>query len=724
MEYTKEGITSMSTDTTKWQEFSPQGTYLLHTPNTPGSWKNVLFNDEYVLNLSQRLTGVGSRVENIKQVGIFQEERSFFLKTSQRSYRLFAGEGTSYEAEYDLGSNKITETFPGTKVQFRVLVPTKGKQEAWSITVENTADEAEIYDLFCHFPFVNNGPMGGECRMDESGYFVYKFSFPYHVFYEDMEKVKDNYAYTYIISNRTITSYAGSAQEFWQQDNPYALPLSVEQGNCTDVPGEGDDLAATLHFRLSLAPGEKEEIQLLLGSAVEKKEIQKLVEQKPAFDEMLQQVRTLWQERCEAYHIETPFTELNHLCNRWFLKQAVYQSRLNRSSVYCPVRNQLQDALGYSMVEPEEALKIALKVLRRQHRNGYLKQWYMVDGSPERDLCKIEHSDACIWLLLCITEIIQNTGDKNHFSQVAPYMDDEQGDTVLEHLKQAARYMYSQVGTHGLCLFKDGDWTDPINGAGRGGKGESVWNSMALIFAIRQLTRIFPDQELQHMADEMEHRVNTHCWDGSWYIAGFDDEGKPFGCNTDAEAQLFLNTQTWAFIAGIVPKEKIDTLVKSIESLRVPFGYRLLSPAFSGWNPTWGRISIKQKGTTENGSVYCHASMFKALGDCMRGDTDAALDTILMTLPVNPENPPERNLQLPLYVPNYYFGEEGPNFGKSSCHSMTGSNAWLLWVMLQYILGIKTTVDGIHSDSHLPQRLQGTKVSRKYRGEIYYFSLI
>lgn len=111
-------------------------------------------------------------------------------------------------------------------------------------------------------------------------------------------------------------------------------------------------------------------------------------------------------------------------------------------------------------------------------------------------------------------------------------MDEEKGDTVLEHLKQAVRYMYSQVGTHGLCLFLDGDWTDPINGAGRGGKGESVWNSM------------------------------------------------------------------------------------------------------------------------------------------------------------------------------------------------TGSNAWLLWVMLQYILGIKTTVDGIHTDSHLPQRLQGTKVSRKYRGEIHYFSLI
>jgi cellobiose phosphorylase len=74
-----------------------------------------------------------------------------------------------------------------------------------------------------------------------------------------------------------------------------------------------------------------------------------------------------------------------------------------------------------------------------------------------------------------------------------------------------------------------------------------------------------------------------------------------------------------------------------------------------------------------------------------------------------------------LFVPNSYFSIEGPNFGKSTRKSGSGTNAWMLWVMLKYILGVKATINGITFEDNLPECLKGTKVTVKFRDEFYRF---
>lgn len=701
--------------------FLDNGNYVINTANTPEAYITELFNDEYVLELSQRLKGGSFRVDRYNQVAVFEKDRSFYLAEEKGVHRLFQGEGRRHQVEFHPGYVNGKEEFDGFCVEVNVFVPVEGKREFWKICVTNTDVVSKQVNLFCHYPITLSGPMGGECRLEKEKNYVYKYSFPYHVFYEEMEKVKDNFAYSYVLSDTAPISYDGKGQAFKGCDNPLEMPVAVKKGSCSNCPGEAKDLAASLHYAIDLMPGESKSVILVLGTVVKKEEIDELAASFPSYEEELERVKKLWETRLSTYHIETPYKEVNHLFNVWFPMRATYLTRLNRGSAYCPVRNQLQDALGYSMVEPEEALKYALDVLRKQKSTGYIKQWNMVDGSAPQKLCKIEHSDGPIWLILCLTEIIQNTGKIDHFQQLEPYSDCDLKESILEHLRKAALYMDSMVGAHGLCLFLDGDWTDPINGAGRGGKGESVWNSMALICAIKQLTALFPDEELTAIAERHAKNINQYCWDGKWYIAGFDDEGVPFGRSTDEEARIFLNTQSWAFIADIVPEENRDILKESIETLKTPFGYLLLAPALTKWNPVWGRVSLKMKGTGENGSVYCHASMFKALGDCMRGDKEMAFNTLFDTLPVNGANSPDVSYQLPLFVPNSYFSIEGSNYGKSTRKSGSGTNAWMIWVMLKHILGVQTTVNGISFENNIPKCLEGTKVTVKFRDEVYQY---
>lgn len=694
---------------------------MVNNPCTPIPYQTSLFNDEYVMDLTQRLKGSSYRIKDYNRITVLERDRSFYISEENGCHRLFQGEGSNYGVEYDLGGVTATESYNGFHVEAKTFVPVEGKREFWKLTVTNTGDKSSVFNLFCHFPIFHTGPMQGSCNWNEEENYIYKYAFPYHVFFEEMEKVREDYPYTYVISDCKITSFDGCGHAFTGYDNPFIMPVAVKKGMCSNCPGIGRDLKATAHYRLEVAPGESSSVTMVVGCAIKEEEIKALAAKVPSFEEEYVKVERLWEKRCGEYHIETPYTEINHLFNKWFKKEATFLTRLNRNSNRCPIRNQLQDAMGYSFVEPMEAFEYAMKVLRRQHFNGYSKQWIMADGAPEAGLCKLEHSDGPIWLILCITEIINNIGDKELFYHEEAYADRDVKESVFEHLRKAALYMSTQVGVHGLCLFLDGDWTDPINGAGRGRKGESVWNSEALVYAIRQLTAIFPDEELTAIADKLAENINKYCWDGKWYIAGFNDEGIAFGTSKDKEARLFLNTQTWAFIAGIVPEERKAVLRESIETLKTPFGYLLLDPALTSWDPNWGRVSVKQAGTNENGSVYCHASMFKALGDCMQGEKTKAFETLLSTLPVNAQNPPEKNLQLPIFVPNCYIGLKGANFGKSSARGNTGTNAWMIWVMLKHILGVKTSVEGISFDNSIPSCLEGTKITRKFRGEIYEF---
>ncbi len=291
--------------------------------------------------------------------------------------------------------------------------------------------------------------------------------------------------------------------------------------------------------------------------------------------------------------------------------------------------------------------------------------------------------------------------------------------------------MSKHLGQHGLCLMGDGDWNDPINGVGRLGKGESTWSTLALIYGIDSMLE-FTREKGDHAAEDrlnqlrqaLDVAVNTHCWDGNWYVAGIDDYGIPVGSQADNN-RLFLNAQTWAILTGTARGERLSAVMKSLERLDTPFGPLLIDPPFSEWDGRWGRVSIKKSGTTENGSVYCHASMFKAFADAVIEDGNALYGVISRTLPTNPENPPEINLQLPLFVSNYYYGlRDSAHFGRSSGHYGTGTGAWLLMAAVEELLGVKATVHGIEMKPCLPDEWREASCERTFREARYKIKII
>ena len=696
-------------------------TYVISTAFTPLVWNNFLFNDGYLLNLSQRMQGVGETLSPVfSRESVIGAERKFYVKKDGKVTELLRENGTFYECEQRLYESVVNEKFACFDTSIRAFVPTEGTYEVWSVTLKNTGNDKGLFSLYSYVPFEKGTCMAQTTDFDRENNYAFKTGFPFYTFYEDYEKMKAKIKFAYMYSDVKADAYECNISRFFGAEDHAIIPKSILNDKLSCGMSQNEFGCGAMQHDIALEAGESRTINFIIGVESKREDIRTNVD----IDAQYRKVKELWAQRVESFSVETPDKELNYILNFWIKKQSTFLGKLNRASTYCPIRNQLQDAMGYSFVDPEDAFRVILNVIKNQEYNGYIKQWVMTDGSAPQKLCLLKHSDAAIWLILCFVEIINKTGKDEYFDILLPYIDSDEKEPLYVHLQKAALDMANTVGEHGLCLMLDGDWTDPLNGPGRLGKGESTWNTLGLIYAIRRLNQFRYSQELEKIADKLDNAVNEHCWDGEWYVAGIDDFGKPYGSHNDEEAKQFLNAQTWAVFSGVAKGERLETIMKSMELLHIDFGYRLFAPEFTKYNETWGRISVKHPGTTENGAVYCHSNMFKALADCAYGDGDKAWRTVLDILPHNPKNPTEKNLQLPTFIPNYYFTLKGENYGRTSNNYGTGTIAWLVWVVLEHMLGVQATVDGIKTvKTCMPKEWKSVKVTRKFQGKIYEFTV-
>lgn len=703
--------------------------YEILTPATPAPWKNCLYNDGYYLELDQMLQGGGYLVEDYNRKPCISMERYFYLadrKTGEvwnPNFTPLAKEYDSYSCIHGMWKTELKSVQQKIAASIRAMVPVTGERELWSISLQNQSEETREISLYTMFGFYDHGVMGGECSYDAASSVIVKYAFPYHTLYEEKELVEKQKAYLYLFSDRKPDSVDMSRRRFFGNQGKLGIPQGIKNGALSGIPGEAEDFCGALAYDFCLKPGETIEVFLEAGAAVSREQI---LERKGQFDKAhvekeIAALRDAWEELLDTFYMETPDENLNAFGNYWLKKQITLLTRQNRGSSYCPVRNQLQDAMGYAMLCPGEAENYLFDAMKLQQTNGFIQQWHDTTGAPPRGLCLLNHTDGPVWLVIAVEVLIRQSGDSGMLSRMIPYADGTDG-TVLEHLTRALYYLLEQTGEHGLCLMGDGDWNDPINGVGRKGKGESVWLSMALVYAIRRMLPYFGKdskewKELSAAAEDMKQAINEQAWSEKWYAAAIHDDG---GCIGDRNDRLFLNTQSWAILSGVADAEKKRILAESLQELETPFGPLILYPPFQEWDSRWGRISVKKAGTTENGSVYCHASMFLAYARAMERDGDGLYEIIAKTLPVNPGNLPDKNLQVPIYLPNYYYGlRESDNFGRSSQHYGTGSAAWMQMLIMEELLGVKAELAGIRLQPLLPAAWNEVRCRKKYKRAVY-----
>lgn len=618
----------------------------------------------------------------------------------------------------------------GLDCRLRVELPHDGLAERWELRIRNEGGAKRSFALTTAFPLGFPGLLDQQAVYEaEAGGIVMRY-FPYYVAIDDYYKLAKRRNITFVLADKEPASWCASQAAFLGFGD-WSRPEAVTRPSLGDVPLRYAEGIAAMQYKPRLAPGEHFSLTLLVGPAADDGEV-KAVRKKHFSEgagEALAHAHRAWKAEFPApMRIETPDAEFDHYVNHWLPDRVLRVGRTLRFNPSPQARNALQDAMAASLMDPATSRRWFVKLWEHQRPDGFLPHGLPMRPDAEiMPITKIPHKDSGVWAAPAIVCYLLETDDWSLLDEVRPFADGEEA-TVYEHVNRALRWILADRTERGLSRIGQGDWNDPLNMVGPREKGESVWLTQALAYALDEWAPVAERRgdadwaaACRREADACRRVVNELAWDGAWYRRATTDAGRWLGAADCPEGRVFLNTQSWALISRAAPADRLDALRAAVaEHLDTPAGPMLLAPSFPGMREDVGKIALKTPGTGENGSVYCHAVVFWAYGLFQYGEADDAWRNLRRLLPGGKEGVPvEKAGQLPLYIPNFYRGSQYPEVAGQSSHSPnTGTSAWYLRTVSEGLFGIEPRLDGIRIRPRLPAHWLGARVERRIRGAL------
>jgi len=364
-----------------------------------------------------------------------------------------------------------------------------------------------------------------------------------------------------------------------------------------------------------------------------------------------------------------------------------------------------------------------LRLLTYQYRDGHAVHAYFPEDkqAPWTSV----HSDDHLWLVNLVWALVSETGDLSLLDRKTVWLDGGEA-TVWDHLKAALGFTMGQLGAHGLPLTLKSDWNDCLGKFARAGKGETVMVAqqalvdLDLMTKLAELTGRKADVAELALADSQLRKTLEGCaWDGQWWKRGFDDNGDPIGSSASPQAQIWLNSQSWAVLCGLgsagQQRQGMDSAYRRLDTAR---GLKKIDPSFPSYPDTLDVFAGYSPGAGENGAIFCHANTWAIMADALLGNTDRAWQLFLKLVPHNALT--EAGLDVyqaePYAWASSILGPENPGFGRAVVPHVTGTAAWMDIAATQYLLGLRPEPEGLRLDPRLPKTWKGCTVRRRFRG--------
>ncbi|MFN3134617.1 MAG: GH36-type glycosyl hydrolase domain-containing protein, partial [Candidatus Kryptonium sp.] len=497
--------------------------------------------------------------------------------------------------------------------------------------------------------------------------------------------------------------------------------------------GNSYDAIASLGVNTLLEPGEEKEIIFTLGAIIEDFEsAEELIKKYKSIQQVnieLDKVKSKWKEIVDVLYVQTPDESLNVMVNAW-LKYQTISGRLWGRSAYYQIggaygfRDQLQDSLLFLYIDPEKTKQQIILHAKHQFKNGIVYHWW--HPITEQGLVN-EISDNRLWLPFTVIKYIEETGDLSILDEPVPFVDDPNPVTLYEHCIRAIDLSLSKFSARGLPLIGAGDWNDGLNAVGLDGKGESIWLAHFLykiLIDFSEIAEMKNDKEkresYREKAKKLKQAINEIAWEEEWYFRATKDNGEKIGSKDNEFGKIFLNAQTWAIIAGVADSEKSHIAMNSVEKyLECEIGPLLLYPAYKKPDPYIGYLTRYAPGMRENGGVYTHAATWCIIAEALLKRNHQAYRLLSKINPANPNKDIDRYCAEPYVTSGNIEGPESPFFGRAGWTWYTGSSAWLLRAVVDYILGIRATFKGLYIDPCIPAHWKSFTLKRIFRKAVY-----
>jgi cellobiose phosphorylase len=750
----------MKSFATKYGRFSDDGMeYIVTTPRTPRPWINVISNGDYGITVSQTGSGYSwrthaqlNRITRWEQDLIKDEWGKYIYLRNDKGKVWSAGwkpvcvEPEAYRCRHGMGYSVIESKNFGIETELVMFVPNNEPLEVWKLTVRNTTRRPQKLRLFSYMEWCLGSSPDWHREFHRS--FI---ETSYDCQAQALMAVKRlweiptdrghwNADWKYMAfhgSSRKLFSFDADKASFLGMYGSTRLPAAVANGRLQKNTGNWLDPIACLGVPLSLKPGQEHVVVFTVGAADSREQAVELCSKyqtAEAADAELARVRERWERLLTTVHIETPDPAMDIMENTWLKYQAISGRLWGRTAYYqiggaYGFRDQLQDSQVFLPIDPARTRDQILLHARHQFKDGTVYHWW--HPISETGLHNTI-SDNLLWLPYVVNSYLQETADFSILELREPFVDDASGTSIYDHCRRAIDKALERMSGRGLPLIGAGDWNDGLSAVGLDGKGESVWLGHFLhrvlldfsIIAERRGDRARVELYTKR-ARRLYEAVNNVAWDGDWYFRATTDEGVTIGSKQNTEGKVFLNAQTWSVISGVAPEERARQVMDVVEKeLDLKAGPVLLHPAYSVPDRNIGYLTRYAAGMRENGGVYTHAATWAVIAEAILGRGDKAFQFYSKINPINRGQRPEEYVAEPYVTAGNIEGPESDFYGRGGWTWYTGSAAWLFKVGLEWILGVRPTLDGLLLDPCVPAGWNGFTVTRIFRGAAYKIEVI
>jgi cellobiose phosphorylase len=722
--------------------FNDQNEYVFTRPDTPRPMLNYMWNERILSAVNQTGGGDGA-LGGHAMVYVDPEDRGrccvirggnryFYIKNMETGKFFNPGWYPSktpvenYRCTFGPGYCTLKSSFQGLRVRLTGFVGENHPCEIWMLDLKNTLEKPVPVKAFSYAEFQLDGY---PAQSDYYSYVYGEYRKDVHMVFchNNAAERPHGWYHAFIAADTEPSGFDSSRKRFLGTYGEIGCPDAVRRGKCFGSSACCEPMAGILEHCFFLPPGGTGRVKILIGSAdsIETAESMayELLFTKGKAESELESLKKSKRKTAEKISVSTPDQKVNLFTNCWLKQQIQLCAEIGRDG--CKgFRDQLQDAWAMAAFRPGLSREKILEALRYEYS----------DGRCERGWMPVTHriySDAPVWISPCVNAYLKETGRADILEEEVPYLDSGSG-SVLDHILRALRNSSDDTGEHGLVHALAGDWNDSLNMIGTAGKGESIWTSIGLYFALNEMAEISGEilgddalkQEMERRAESIKAAVNRYGWDGNWYLAAYNDQMEKVGTHTEKSGRIYLNPQSWAIFSGIADGDRRKKCFRAIDTLlESPYGPLTLYPPYRSFNEQIGRLTAFVPGIWENGAPYCHGGAFKIVADCAGGRGDRAYHTLMQIFPDSESNPSDVSGCEPYALTNMYLGPSNPRAGQVQYAWITGSAGWIFRAVTQYMLGFYPGYGSVRFRPCIPSSWKTCEMTRPFRGDTYHVTI-